>query len=143
MRGTHGSPRTSALMKSCADCEERKPLREFRQRATRPIGQLDPYCNPCRRARWRDWYQRNIEQARRKDLDRQFRRKYGLEPEEREVLLAVGCAICGDKASDIDHDHLNGNVRAALCAACNQGLGKFGDDPERLRAAAHYIERHS
>lgn len=53
------------------------------------------------------------------------------------------CDICR-KASPtaIDHDHDTGKVRALLCNRCNTGIGMLGDDPEVLRAAANYIERH-
>ena len=62
------------------------------------------------------------------------------------------CGLCGTTEGrlDIDHDHTccpNGRtcgkcVRGFLCRPCNVGLGMFGDDPERLRQAAEYIERH-
>lgn len=64
------------------------------------------------------------------------------------------CAICqrperaayrgGIKRLAVDHDHTGTNkVRALLCGNCNNGLGRFEDDPALLRAAADYIERHA
>lgn len=56
------------------------------------------------------------------------------------------CAICSIERSGknhaLDHDHKTGKLRGILCNNCNTGLGMFGDDPVRLRAAAEYLERH-
>lgn len=65
------------------------------------------------------------------------------------------CAICKlpEKDADntgtgkirnlnIDHDHTTNDVRGILCSACNRALGLLADDPERVRAAAEYLERH-
>ena len=63
------------------------------------------------------------------------------------------CAICKHpetairngklKMLAVDHCHDAGHIRELLCAACNVGLGYFGDSPERLRAAADYVEKHA
>lgn len=61
------------------------------------------------------------------------------------------CSICNRteqeasgfiKALAVDHNHTSGEVRGLLCQQCNQGIGLFGDDPERLRLAADYVEFH-
>lgn len=74
---------------------------------------------------------------------------YGLTKAELELLLKqhATCAICqtdhwGKKGPCVDHDHATGKIRGILCGSCNQGLGRFSDDPTRLRAAAAYLEAH-
>jgi Recombination endonuclease VII len=70
--------------------------------------------------------------------------------EYRELEKAQGglCAICGEPQTSthrqylcVDHDHKTRKVRGLLCGSCNMGLGRFKDDPVRLRAAAEYLER--
>lgn len=72
---------------------------------------------------------------------------YGLTKAELGVLLAqhARCAICqavdwGVKGPQVDHDHATGRVRGVLCNNCNNGLGRFKDDPGLLRAAIVYLE---
>lgn len=75
---------------------------------------------------------------------------YGVSLEQYEAMMAAQggvCAICGtsdwpgkDNRPHVDHCHETGKVRGILCGPCNNGLGNFGDDPARLRAAAAYLE---
>lgn len=67
------------------------------------------------------------------------------------------CALCQRPLGGsfaVDHDHVlavaHGHnpatgcrrcVRGILHTACNTAIGTFGDDPERLLAAAHYVTR--
>lgn len=68
------------------------------------------------------------------------------------ILNAAECSICGTDSEKmhIDHDHAccagrdttcGQCIRGILCAQCNVGLGSFSDNPDRLRAAALYLER--
>lgn len=80
------------------------------------------------------------------------RTRYRISEEEHELLMAAThCPICntqlepGQKTSSgavIDHCHMTGEIREVICQACNKGLGLFYDQPEVLRAAAEYIEKH-
>lgn len=116
-------------------------------------------CKDCCAAYAREWYAENGEQhkvrnqwwqAMNPDVkarnDRRYRAsKYGLTLEQYDAALARGCAICGAHAKRMvmDHCHESGLARDALCGNCNQGLGQFGDDPDRLEAASRYLRRHS
>lgn len=76
-------------------------------------------------------------------------RRYKLTLEEYRRLFALQsglCAICGQPESipgwmlSVDHEHGGTRVRGLLCNMCNRGLGFFGDDLLRLRAAVKYLE---
>ncbi len=77
-----------------------------------------------------------------------LRRKYGLSLAEYDEMLAAqggGCFLCEAPPQPpyslhVDHDHTTGRLRGLLCFSCNNALGNFGEDPDRLRAAARYVE---
>lgn len=88
--------------------------------------------------------------------DTHLRSSFGIGLAEYSAMVAAQdnkCAICGNpetemrkgvvKALAVDHDHVTGAIRGLLCVRCNTGIGKLRDDPETLRAAADYIERHA
>jgi hypothetical protein len=51
--------------------------------------------------------------------------------------------LCGELTDLVsDHCHSTTLLRDHLCSPCNLGLGHFRDNPEALRKAADYIERH-
>ncbi len=81
----------------------------------------------------------------RKRQQRYRARRYGLSGNDYDALLALQggvCAICRkNRPLGVDHCHLFNEVRGLLCNNCNVGLGMFDDDPDRLRAAADYLER--
>ncbi len=86
--------------------------------------------------------------AKNKAASDRLKRKYGITLNEYNYRLKLQmsrCAICGRKPSktrrlDVDHSHKTKKVRGLLCHKCNRGLSWFGDDPDVLRSAAHYLE---
>lgn len=103
------------------------------------------------RERGRVWAAANPERRREISLRHQLK-EYGLTPAGYDSLVAAHsgrCAICGTTSPGrkgsgrllIDHCHATGIVRGLLCNPCNTMLGNARDSPERLRAAAAYIER--
>ena len=80
---------------------------------------------------------------------------YDLSLEQFDALLASQgsrCAICGIEQPNgtgrhavwnVDHCHKTGAVRGVLCAPCNTAIGQLKDDPELVRAALKYLERHA
>lgn len=91
----------------------------------------------------------NYDPVRAREYNRRYH--YGISAEEYDTLLAAQggvCAICGtdewpgkDNAPHVDHCHSSKAVRGILCGPCNNGLGNFRDEPERLRRAAEYLEQ--
>ena len=102
--------------------------------------------NPERVAKRAEEYRASGQRA---IADRRYhlKRKYGISPEEYDVLLdrqGGGCAICGRPPTPgislhVDHDHLTGCIRGLLCFQCNNALGDFEDSHERLQLALHYL----
>jgi len=76
-----------------------------------------------------------------------LRRTFKISLEDYEQMLCRQdhrCAICGRSpkagvALHVDHDHESGAIRGLLCFSCNESLGRFGDDVERLSLAGDYL----
>lgn len=140
-------------MKVCAKCGEKSAAYAGHLR-----------CRRCYAEDQREQRRRHVDKRRAYDRNRPRRsnpltdrarelRKFGLTLESYDILLESQggvCAVCQRPerkarlgvvmAIAVDHDHDSGVVRGLLCNACNLGLGKFEDDPARLRAAADYLE---
>ncbi len=110
--------------------------------------QLDP--EELRRRKAAD-FQDNRATYRRYQLKRQF----GITLADYEAMFEAQqglCALCGLPETAIrqgrpitlavDHCHTSKAVRELLCNNCNHGLGHFRDDPELMRRAAMYVEKH-
>ena len=103
---------------------------------------------------WKEWEKKNPDKAKERTA-----RQYGMTREDYNNLLAQQnnrCAICREESKDgkalsVDHDHsccpgkksCGKCVRQLLCSGCNWMLGNAKDNPEILKAAQKYLERHS
>ena len=120
---------------TCLNCKTPQPPEEFY--AHRPERKATSYRTKCRTCLNDDAYFNSI------------RRQFGLSRDDYQRILESQnrvCAICKEPPTTtmrlaVDHDHQTGKVRGLLCRECNRGLGIFKDLPERLRAAAAYLEQ--
>lgn len=94
-------------------------------------------------------YKQARKYKRQKDLERHKRlsRKFGIDLlDYLSILEAQGgvCAVCSKppihRQLDVDHCHQTGAIRGLLCSACNTAIGLMGDNTDRLRWAAVYLE---
>ena len=99
------------------------------------------------RAIQRKWHRKHGYGLARKYVFKRF----GLAVEDYARIVSAqggGCAICGRTQSGkrkvlcLDHDHKANKFRAFLCHYCNGLIGLANENPETLRRAAEYLERH-
>jgi hypothetical protein len=145
-----------AFVSTVGDRPEGNTLR--RLDATKPLGEHNWYWKEPIEAKdaaeyQREWRNNNPEKAKNSDL----KKMYGITLQEYEALLEQQkdvCAICKGKETTksrdgvprrmpVDHCHVTGRIRGLLCTQCNRGLGMFGDNSDRLIAAAQYLAKYA
>lgn len=135
--------------KVCGACLTIKPLSAFHKckRGSTRKGHHS-ICKQCVSEKSKAERIHNPQVAQRRNL----KRNYGLTVKQYdEMLKGQGgcCDICGTDIPGhmgrfvVDHNHETGQVRALLCNQCNTALGFFKDNPETLRTAAEYLEKHN
>lgn len=146
--------KVDGLHHQCKPCGSKssKARRERKRAANNYVIPVEKKCSVCKATLPADHFYRNY--ARDDNLDWSCKacnrlHKYNILPGDYwRMLESQGgvCAICkrdcarrGPQSLAVDHDHISGAVRGLLCEACNMGIGKFGDNPDFLRAAADYI----
>lgn len=97
------------------------------------------------------WVKNNPEKRRQINRDWNLKNQYGIDQKEYDDMLLAQkgtCAICNTatptgkwKVFAVDHCHDTGIVRGLLCNECNRGMGLLGDDSNRLRKAADYLDK--
>ena len=101
---------------------------------------------------------RESTEAKSKARSRHLKKEYGITADQYDEMWGQQdglCAICCQPETRInpvngkvgmlavDHCHVTNGVRKLLCHKCNVAIGLLGDNPDRLRAAAAYIESFS
>lgn len=140
---------TKPIKRSCYRCRKAKPLKQFVADKSKAFG-YGHICVACNKDDCRARHARNYRNGPYRNT--RLRKKYGITSVQYDQMLvaqASKCALCGTSAPGgrwdmfvVDHCHETLAVRALLCNDCNIGIGAFGDQPERLRAAAAYLEGH-
>jgi len=95
----------------------------------------------------REWYRANRAKARLATKRNRYKKEYNLSLDDLDKLLKSQnncCLICSIDFSktryNVDHNHITGKVRGALCNSCNRGIGFLKDNFELLVNAAKYIQ---
>lgn len=83
-----------------------------------------------------------------REQDRKYKANYNLSRDDVQALKASNhylCAICRipeeltARGLVVDHNHLDGKVRRAICDPCNLGLAHFMESTTTLQAAISYL----
>lgn len=114
----------------CTRCKVDKPgTSEFFPLHNRKKNGLDSWCRECRN-------------SYRSEIRRGNYRHMICDDSLKDLISSNKvCIICGNDGPKlaVDHCHSTNKVRGILCMNCNQGLGKFKDDPELLEFARIYL----
>lgn len=145
--GTHSIRRTD-----CRDCR-RAMKRAWAKANKKRIQEYKRTHREGENAWRRKAYAANAE-TRKSILRHNRRRRLKCSEEELKKIESAWtgcCPICSTKEPAVkvdskkwhlDHDHKTGKLRNIVCAHCNSMLGFARDNPEVLRRAAEYLEKH-
>lgn len=138
----------------CGRCKLTKPASEFSKDSGNKATGLQRRCKQCQKEQFKIYYDENRDHLIDKVMA--YREKYGrtdmharygitnLEYKQMVDERQGRCQICDKKpiTLTVDHDHDTGKFRGLLCDGCNNGLGKFKDDPRLLMKAIKYLEEY-
>ena len=100
-------------------------------------------CKKCNKI-YRDKHKERVK-------DYQLQYKFGISlaeyitlSEQQKGLCAICSSVCrtGRKLA-VDHDHKTGKIRGLLCVPCNQALGQFDEDINKMKQAIEYLKKYA
>lgn len=105
------------------------------------------YCKPCALKAHRTWSKKNPGKFGLSAWNAWLKKIYGIDKNDYQFLLdkqSGVCAIClqpdSTKRLSVDHCHSSRMIRGLLCGNCNNGLGRFKDNPQLLLNALKYLK---
>lgn len=145
---TPNNPEDDRQIKACKMRNEGKSIREIADLFGVNYTSIRIWTDPKAREQRNSYRRRTVTyETNRKHT---LKRLYGITLEEYDSMLEEQegcCAICktlpNERKLHVDHCHTTGKVRQLLCSGCNTAIGALKEDPEIIRAAAAYVERHS
>ena len=130
------------MNKRCTECGETKNINDF---ASAGIGKKRAKCKPCLARKKREYYKKNPDKARRRNL----KTYYGLTNEQRDQMAIdqnLCCSVCKQQFPDeklvVDHCHDTQKVRGLLCNNCNLMLGHAHHDVTKLQNGITFLLFH-
>jgi len=127
-----GHKNTRYCSKDCKMEFERRRKRKEYHDAKNGITRKNKRQSTGERQPWGTW---------RSILERRVWNTYGLYLDEYKAMMELGCAICGEEAKHMDHDHKTGRVREALCVKHNIAVGYF--ELEEAEKVQEYLVKWS
>ena len=133
-------------MKTCGHCKLPRKVGDFYRNKGKPGGRSRT-CRFCQEEYCKSWRRRHPKKSCEIRRRSRIKHAYGLSGGEFDRLLtrqSNQCAVCKSPLTKpcVDHDHRTGKVRGLVCRDCNLAVGHFKDDPERMRKAIRYLQKH-
>ena len=134
-------PEIRARMKAYRQSEKGK---EMLRRASQKYRSTPEY------KEWKKQY-RNSEKAKLARRNQLLQKNFGVTLDQYNFMLESQngvCAICNlhtekeKRMLAVDHCHKTGKIRGLLCRFCNQAIGQFNDDIQRLDNAINYLKKY-
>lgn len=152
---SHPLCKPNGTRKQCKDCTNEYKRSVHKKNPTINRNRNNAYA-AANRDKLAEWQRLNRKNAPDRHKGYQLKKSFGITLEQFKKMEADQkslCALCNQpektilksgkiKHLAVDHDHNTGLIRKLLCWECNTAIGKLNHDPELLRKAAAYIEKH-